>query len=165
MNGAAQWGYCPVTGKNVSVASAFQVNFINGQKLYVADAAAAAAYRAAPQAFWLSPHESPLPMPDGMRGLPDFRGKAFQCPRSGENITGGHENATCGAPPRPVGLLLLLWLRHSVLDGPDEPHRQRDGADGPLDVFTRSFIATSSSSPSPCRPCPSSPPSSSPPCA
>ena len=76
-----------MTGKNVSVASAFQVNFINGQKLYVADAAAAAAYRAAPQAFWLSPHESPLPMPDGMRGLPDFRGKAFKCPRSGENIT------------------------------------------------------------------------------
>ena len=85
MNGAAQWGYCPVTGKNVSVASAFQVNFINGQKLYVADAAAAAAYRAAPQAF-CSPHESQLPMPDGMRGFPDFRGKAF-CVRPGENIT------------------------------------------------------------------------------
>ena len=85
--GPSTWGYCPVTGKNVSVASAFQVNFVNGQKLYVADAAAAAAYRAAPQAFWLSPHESPLPMPDGMRGLPDFRGQAFKCPRSGENIT------------------------------------------------------------------------------
>ena len=126
-----------MTGKNVSVASAFQVNFINGQKLYVADAAAAAAYRAAPQAFWLSPHESPLPMLDGMRGLPDFRGKAFQCPRSGENITVDMKTPRVVHRHGQSGLLLLLWVRHGLLDGPDEPPKQRDGAVGiALDVFT-----------------------------
>mgnify|MGYP006144253699 FL=1 len=49
--GPFTWAYCPVTGKNVTTAgpTAVSVDFKNGQKLFVATAEAAAAYKAAPQ--------------------------------------------------------------------------------------------------------------------
>ena len=48
--GPSSWAYCPVTGKNVSSEGAVSVEFKNGQKLFVASAEAASAYKAAPQA-------------------------------------------------------------------------------------------------------------------
>ena len=50
--GPSSWAYCPVTGKNVTTSGlgTVSVDFKNGQKLFVATAEAAAAYKAAPQA-------------------------------------------------------------------------------------------------------------------
>ena len=47
---------------------------------------AAAAYKKAPNDYWLGPHELPEEGMDGMRGLPDVRGQILYCPRSGEKI-------------------------------------------------------------------------------
>jgi YHS domain-containing protein len=78
---------CPVTGVNLTITDATpSLEFKNGQKLYFASEGAAAAYRKEPRAFWLSPFESPLPMPDGARGLPDLRGSTLHCPFSNESI-------------------------------------------------------------------------------
>jgi len=78
---------CPVTGQNFTItADTAAVEFNNGQKLYFANQAAADAYRVEPRAFWLSPFEMPLAMPDGARGLPDLRGSTLSCPFSGKAI-------------------------------------------------------------------------------
>lgn len=78
---------CPVTGHNFTItADTAAVEFNNGQKLYFASEEAADAYRTNPRAFWLSPFEMPLTMPDGARGLPDLRGSTLLCPFSGETI-------------------------------------------------------------------------------
>jgi hypothetical protein len=87
-HGPKNSAFCPVTGKNITIdASTPSVAFKNGQKLYVATAAAAAAYAASPQDYWLAPTDKPLPGMDGMRGLPDLRGEVRHCPRSNESIT------------------------------------------------------------------------------
>ena len=82
---------CPVSGANLTITpSGFhgaRVGFHNGQVLYFKGDAEAAAYKAAPRDYWLSPHEMPLDGIDGMRGLPDFRGQTRQCPRTNETMT------------------------------------------------------------------------------
>lgn len=81
---------CPVTGQNLTItADTASVEFHNGQKLYFASPASAQAYRANPRAFWLSPFEMPVAMPDGGRGLPDLRGSTLYCPFSNESIDVG----------------------------------------------------------------------------
>lgn len=88
--GPANTARCPVTGTNISIASDTpSVAFKNGQKLYFESETAAAAYERNPRAYWLSPFESPLPMPDGARGLPDLRGTTVRCPYSNESFLVG----------------------------------------------------------------------------
>lgn len=86
--GPSDKAFCPVTGSPLKLtATTPSVSFKNGQKLYFETQDAANAYRYAPRNYWLAPTDTPLPPPDGMRGLPDLRGQHLQCPRSGENIT------------------------------------------------------------------------------
>jgi len=85
--GPSDAAYCPVSGAPINItASTPSVTFVHGQKLYFSSAQAAAQYRASPREHWLTPTDTPLPGPDGMRGLPDLRGRTLQCPRSGESL-------------------------------------------------------------------------------
>ncbi len=78
---------CPVTGADINItAKSPFVAFTHGQKLYFSSTDAAAAYKKAPNDYWLGPHELPEEGMDGMRGLPDVRGQILYCPRSGEKI-------------------------------------------------------------------------------
>ena len=84
---------CPVTGSNLTITDTTPaLNFKNGQKMYFASEDAVQAYRKNPRAFFLSPFESPLPMPDGARGLPDLRGSTLYCPYSNETIDVGMQS-------------------------------------------------------------------------
>ena len=80
-----EWGsttlaYCPVTGTRLNTSTAKHwVQFTGGQRLYVADASAADAYRAHPRAYWLDPFELPPAGRDGKRGLPDMQGRNVSC--------------------------------------------------------------------------------------
>jgi YHS domain-containing protein len=86
-HGPRDQAFCPVTGVRLNISSATpSVEFTHGQKLYFGTPDAAAAYRAAPKNYWLAPTDSPLPPPDGMRGLPDLRDETVMCPGSGEEL-------------------------------------------------------------------------------
>lgn len=81
--GPSTWGYCPVTGENVTISeSTASLTFNEGQKLYFSSQEAVDGYKNDPRAFMLSPWENPLTGLDGKRGLPDMRGSTVNCPYS-----------------------------------------------------------------------------------
>jgi YHS domain-containing protein len=86
--GPSDQAYCPVSGTRLHniTSTTPAVAFVHGQKLYFSSEEAAAAYRKSPRDYWLAPTDAPLPPPDGMRGLPDLRGKSLSCPGSGETL-------------------------------------------------------------------------------
>ena len=78
---------CPVTDRPITITDGTPaVEFHNGQRLYFADEAAAAAYVKSPRNYWLSPFDMPLKGIDGKRGLPDLRNETVHCPSSNESI-------------------------------------------------------------------------------
>ena len=86
-HGPSDQAFCPATGAAINITNTTpSVAFLNGQKLYFSSTTAAVAYRANPRNYWLATTDMPLPGMDGMRGLPDLRGKTLQCPRSGEKM-------------------------------------------------------------------------------
>lgn len=86
-HGSNQSANCPVTGEALNITSRTpSLAFKHGQRLYFISDAAAAAYRASPREYWLSPHDLPEPGMDGMRGLPDMRCQVLLCPRSAEPL-------------------------------------------------------------------------------
>jgi len=86
--GPSTWGFCPVTGENVTISeSTASLTFNEGQKLYFSSQEAVDGYKNNPRAFMLSPWENPLAAPDAERGLPDMRGSTVNCPYSALPIT------------------------------------------------------------------------------
>jgi len=76
---------CPVSGAHLNVTqSSVKIYFKFGQALYFKGVKEASMYKSSPRDYWLSPHEMPLEGVDGIRGLPDLRGQARQCPRTNE---------------------------------------------------------------------------------
>jgi YHS domain-containing protein len=78
-----------VTGNNITVDGfSPSLDIANGQKLYFSSVLASEKYKKNPRDYWLGPNDQAtiLPGVDGKRGMPDFRGQIFYCPRTNETL-------------------------------------------------------------------------------